>query len=112
MSSAPSTSKGIFSEYINTTYFMVAICNFNSHIQIFSDPIPSGEIKCYIHALSSVRSLGKTNYFSCQLQTESSGVLRTVCFRKDRKDEMVILSVFHEGVQKLTSLSEDIISIS
>ena len=64
---------------------MVAICKVNSHIQIFSDPIPSGEIKCYIHALSSVRSSGKTNYFSCQLQTESSGVLRAVCFSPEKR---------------------------
>ncbi|CAB4032888.1 Hypothetical predicted protein, partial [Paramuricea clavata] len=54
-------------------------------LQIFLDPIPSDEIKCYIHGVSNVKSSGKTNYFSCQLQTESSGVVRAVCFSPEKR---------------------------
>lgn len=33
-------------------------------------------------------NLGKTSYFSCQLQTESSGVIRAVCFSPEKRPIM------------------------
>lgn len=55
---------------------------------MFLDPVASEELTCYIHALSSVRNPGKTSYFSCQLQTESSGVIRAVSFCPEKRQIM------------------------
>ena len=57
------------------------------------------------HGICSSKSCNRAQKLS---SCNDQWFIKIVIQPEDRKDKTVILSVFHEGVQKLTSLSEDI----